>query len=45
MKHIDAFKQSNLINVNELVYFDISYLVDMKICSPFWNLFSSSKLH
>lgn len=38
LKRIDAFKQSNLINANELVYFDISYLVDMKIHSPFLEL-------
>lgn len=37
-KRIDAFKQSNLINANELVYFDISYLVGMKIHSPFLEL-------
>lgn len=35
LKRIDAFKQSNLINANEQVYFDISYLVGMKIHSPF----------
>lgn len=38
LKRIDAFKQSNLINANELVYFDISYLVGMKIHSPFLEL-------
>lgn len=37
-KRIDAFKQSNLINANEQVYFDISYLVGMKIHSPFLEL-------
>lgn len=37
-KRIDAFKQSNLINANELVYFDISYLVGMKIRFPFLEL-------
>lgn len=38
LKRIDAFKQSNLINANELVYFDNSYLVGMKIHSPFLEL-------
>lgn len=38
LKRIDAFKQSNLINANELVYFDISYLVGMKIRFPFLEL-------
>lgn len=32
------FKQSNLINANELIYFDISYLVGMKIRFPFLEL-------
>lgn len=38
LKRIDAFKQSNLINANEQVYFDISYLVGMKIRFPFLEL-------